>query len=103
MSVRFSGMCIGGPKDGVHGTSDRDVLMVHVDVPAPPLPALDEPMPMDAVVDRVVYRHVAFHFRNSDRPNWKEIRGFWTPEDVRDQHLYVLDRLAAAYRERADG
>ncbi len=103
MSVRFSGMCIGGPKDGVFAKSDSPWVVFPLPLSPRQFLAPDEAIPMEAVVDRVKYRHVAFHFRNSDRPGWEEMRGFWTPEDVRDQHLYVLDRLAAAYRERADG
>lgn len=103
MSNIYRGMCIGGPLDGKHAKFERDVLKVCLPLPTTFVPIMDEPMPTDATVDTFVYRHVAFHFRNTNRPGWEETRGFWTPEGVEDQHLYVLDELAKAYRERANG
>lgn len=103
MSERYSGMCVGGPKDRQFAKCDSPFITFALPLPRAPFPVFDEPFPVDATVDRVTYRHVAFHFGNSNRPGWQETRGFWTPEEVEDQHLYVVDELAKAYRERSDG
>jgi hypothetical protein len=100
MSKNYSGMCIGGPKDGEHASCGEPSLKAYWPLPLPPAPILSEAVPTTTVVDRFTYRHVAFHFRNSKRPEWEETRGFWTPSDVEDQHLHVLDMLAKAYRAR---
>lgn len=105
MSKRYSGMCIGGPKDGEHAWGETPTLNAHWPLAMPLSPNFDEAITNTIVVDRFTYRHVAFHFRNTNRPNWQGKRGFWTSHDVSqdDQHLYVLDALARAYRERANG
>lgn len=103
MSKTYTGLCIGGPLDGRHASSESSVLKAHWPLAVPPAPILVEAIPATIVVDRFEYRHVAFHFRNTDRPGWEGMRGFWTPAHVEDQLLYVLDALAKAYQERANG
>lgn len=98
MTARAVGLCIGGPLDGRVAESPYDKLKVHLPLETSFSPIAVEAIPSDAVVSTVLFQHVAFHFRHSDRPGWEEQRGFWVPDDVRDPRVYVLDQLSQAYR-----
>lgn len=99
MEVRFSGICIGGPKDGQHiGGSPSSTLLVAVERPIQP-----ENVPMaedDAYIFH--YRHTHFEFgyqANRSDPPSRHTYGFWVPEGTQEPQRYVLETLAKHYRK----
>lgn len=97
--VKYSGLCIGGPKDRKLAVSEGSTMKVALLGPVSPRP-VDVPY-TETVCLTFEYRFVSFH-RYDDAGN-EELRGFWIPADTNGDHiLFVLDALAKSYAEGGD-